>query len=405
MLMVRILFYFIFTFLLEITSFCQTWTKIADFPSTERDDGTYFTIGNTTFCGTGLKTGFVLARDMHAFNMTTEVWDTATALPTGMERQYACGFSYNTSGFIFGGIADNNYLNDLWKYDAGTKKWQSLSALPAAGRMGASCFVINDTAYIIGGKTATASSVNEVWAYSILTDKWTSKDNLPFGARWRAAAIASSDKGYLIFGRDASYTYKKELYEYTPVTNSWKLLSSFPGNGRTYAAMKWMNNNLIVIAGIDSLNNSYNDLWKFDLSSMNWKQLSSLPAEARRGGMCFNAANTLYYTTGISQSNNRLKETWKVFDPTSIHEDKLNADVNLYPNPAKDKITVEIKAQGLKFNSIEIMNMMGQTVKTINSILLSNGKTDIDISALPKGIYVMNFLSEKGNIVKKVVKE
>ena len=52
--------YIIFLFTIaQNFSFCQTWQQIGDFPSTERDDGTCFIIGNTAYCGTGLKTGWV----------------------------------------------------------------------------------------------------------------------------------------------------------------------------------------------------------------------------------------------------------------------------------------------------------------------------------------------------------
>jgi N-acetylneuraminic acid mutarotase len=109
-------FLLLLSLLISDLSFSQPWTQITDFPSTERDDGCTFVIGTTAFCGTGLKSGYVLANDMYAFDMASETWSTAASLPVGMERQYAAAFSYNNSGFISGG-SGSAYLNDLWMYD------------------------------------------------------------------------------------------------------------------------------------------------------------------------------------------------------------------------------------------------------------------------------------------------
>jgi hypothetical protein len=278
------------------------------------------------------------------------------------------------------------------------------TALPGAGRMGTSFFVINDTAYIIGGKTATANSINEVWAYNMLTDTWMQKNNLPFGSRWRAAATATTHKGYLIFGKDESGAYRNELFEYTPATDNWTQIGTFPGKGRTYAAMKALDDDLFIIAGIDSLNTSHKEMWRFGLSTKTWQQLSSIPSVGRRGGMCFNSNTTIYYTTGIDQSNNRLKETWKVFNPTTIHAEELYADIALYPNPVKDKFTVEWKEQRSAIDAIEIRNTMGELIQAINA-KTTTSKIEIDIHTFSKGIYLVQLKNKNGMITKKLVKE
>lgn len=385
--------------------FAQSWTKINDFPSLERDDGTYFMIGNTAYCGTGFQVGYILSKEMFAFDMTTETWDTAAPLPNGMERQYASGFSLNDKGFIFGGIAGSTYFNDVWMYDAIAKKWSGKSSLPGVGRSGASCFVINDTAYIIGGKTAAASAINEVWAYNMKTNTWTQKNNLPYGPRWRGAATAFNDKGYLIFGRDMSNQYSTELLEYDPAHGNWSKVIDFPGKGRTYAALKSMGHDLLLVAGIDSLGKSYNDMWRFDMNTFKWSQLTPLPAEGRRGGICFNSNTTLYYTTGISQTNSRLKETWKIFNPTTIYENSWNKFVEVFPNPVSSQLTIEIQSPDVKIRCIELKNTIGQTIKIVDGTHISGKSLKIDLSDLSNGVYLLNLTSEQGIISKKVLKD
>src|SRR5687768_1473443 len=99
------------------SAFAQSWNLSSPFPSTERDDAISFKIGTTVFCGTGLKTGWVPAGDMYAFNLLNDTWSDIQDLPAGKERQYATAFSNDSFGFIFGGTKGSLFLNDLYCYD------------------------------------------------------------------------------------------------------------------------------------------------------------------------------------------------------------------------------------------------------------------------------------------------
>ena len=68
--------------------------------------------------------------------------------------------------------------------------------------------------------------------------------------------------------------------------------------------------------------------------------------------------------------------------------------VSVYPNPAKDRLTV--KAENLQ--SIEIYNVMGQQV------MVSTEPT-INLSALTEGIYFVRVVCEVGMVTKRIVKQ
>ena len=68
--------------------------------------------------------------------------------------------------------------------------------------------------------------------------------------------------------------------------------------------------------------------------------------------------------------------------------------VSVYPNPAKDRLTV--KAENLQ--SIEIYNVMGQQV------MVSTEPT-INLSALTEGIYFVRVVCEAGMVTKRIVKQ
>lgn len=84
--------------------------------------------------------------------------------------------------------------------------------------------------------------------------------------------------------------------------------------------------------------------------------------------------------------------------PVSINETKSSSNIILYPNPSTNFVVVE----GLKYNSyIEIINLQGQIVKNLN---VSNTKTTLDVSELPKGIYFIRINSDEELYVTKFLK-
>ncbi len=389
----------IFTF---NTLYAQNWQQLGDFPSTERDDGVAFVIGNNAYCGTGLNSSFAATIDFYSLDMNTDQWSTIASLPAGNERQYAASFASGNFGFVCGGLG-NIYYNDVWQYDPVLNTWTGKTPIPAAGRSGATYFVINNIAYIVGGRTAANVAIDEVWAYDIANDTWQSKNNLPFGSRFRASGAALNNKGYLIFGRDVNARFCQELYEYDPTLDTWTQVSVFPGVGRSYASLQSIAGSLVVLAGLDTFGTSHNDMWSFNVSSSAWQQLNSIPAAGRRGGMCFNNGSAIYYTTGVNQSNTRIKETWKCVNPTSITENYSLQSFTLYPNPASEFIILECEVfKPTQFSTYTLFDNIG------NEILqgaITEKKTRINLSSFSKGLYLIRYQDERSCVTMKVVKE
>ncbi len=391
------LFIFIFNY-----SHAQTWQSISDFPSSERDDGTSFVIGNLAYCGTGLTPWFSTQGDFYSLDMNTDVWNSVAALPIGAERQYATGFASTTNGFILGGVNGTTYLNDLWMYDPNLNSWQLKTSLPSLGRNGCCSFIINNIAYIVGGRTFGTNAINEVWAYDILNDSWSQKGNMPFGARWRASSTTTqNNKGYLLFGRDANNRFCNELYEYEPSTDTWTQISAFPGIGRNYAALKSMGGDLITLAGLDTFGNSSNDMWRYNTTTTNWQQLDSLPVSGIRGGMCFNNSSTIYYTTGIDQTNIRMKETWKCDNPTIIVE-TIKGNFKIYPNPINEYINIDLNKLSIEKKTTAILtNNLGNLILEVN---IFQKVTKINLSSLLKGVYFLTLKEQEGTSTIKLIK-
>ena len=73
-------------------------------------------------------------------------------------------------------------------------------------------------------------------------------------------------------------------------------------------------------------------------------------------------------------------------------------NIKVYPNPVINNLTIEAPGKA----TINILNTQGQLIET----LLINGIIcNIDVSNLPKGVYMMELKTEKGIEVKKFIKK
>lgn len=77
-----------------------------------------------------------------------------------------------------------------------------------------------------------------------------------------------------------------------------------------------------------------------------------------------------------------------------------NSDVKVYPNPAKENVSIEtFKGNN---NVITILDLSGKTIETINT---SKTITVLNTSSLTSGIYFIQITNEFGSITKKLVIE
>ena len=74
-------------------------------------------------------------------------------------------------------------------------------------------------------------------------------------------------------------------------------------------------------------------------------------------------------------------------------------NIKIYPNPAKDYITIDSKSNTAQ--RLEIINLVGQTVYSTTI----NKKVKVNISAFANGVYILKLNSDKETVVKKFVKE
>lgn len=336
--------------MLPIQILPQYWTQIENFPGTARDDAVSFQLDNYVFVGTGMNNWWGLEKDFYRFSLLTESWETVAGLPVGMERQYACGFAYENSGYVFGGIRNGNYLGDLLRYDAGLNSWTELSNSLDSGIMGASVIQMDSLIYIVGGRTNQTTASNVVWQYNIASNNWSLKDTLPFGGRWRSSSTSFNGFGYLFGGIDEGGKLSNKLYRYNHLLDDWMVIDTFPGKGRTYSKMKAYKDGLLIAGGLDSSGESHNDFWYYNVLTENWKELWSLPSLGFRGGILFTDGQVIYYTTGIDNEQQKWNACWKNENILDIPTQQDNFAAKAFPNPNHGTLYFSKMASGKVFD-------------------------------------------------------
>jgi hypothetical protein len=90
-----------------------------------------------------------------------------------------------------------------------------------------------------------------------------------------------------------------------------------------------------------------------------------------------------------------------------IVESSSSNELNVYPNPACEQLTIDFNQQSSAKVNIRLLNMLGQKVAQIEKGNFSAGKQSISVNlqslGLEQGIYFLNFESESSREIKKLV--
>ncbi len=101
---------------------------------------------------------------------------------------------------------------------------------------------------------------------------------------------------------------------------------------------------------------------------------------------------------GITETLKSYDETLDVFDANSI-PDVAGPEVKLYPNPARDVLTIE--APGVAVREIQVYNVLGQQAE-IKTSASGSSVVQLDTAPLTPGMYHVVIITDKGKVTRKV---
>ncbi|HXC04280.1 MAG TPA: PKD-like domain-containing protein [Bacteroidia bacterium] len=105
--------------------------------------------------------------------------------------------------------------------------------------------------------------------------------------------------------------------------------------------------------------------------------------------------------TLINTSHSNIRHPAGTIVNSGINELELNNAISVYPNPAKDQVTVQLGVAARDLN-IRIYNTVGQV---IYQSILTREQTTIDLSAFAKGVYTLEIFNASSKGFRKVIVE
>jgi hypothetical protein len=318
---------------------------------------------------------------------TVDIYD-AQALQWYVEqlsqgRFMLSAISYGSKVFFVGGFVDY-YLNgsdvvDI--YDVQTETWSIANLSEPRGGMAAA--VLGDLAIFAGGMIDQFTFSDRVDIYNFITDTWSTATLSETRAFPEVAAVGNK---LLIAGGISAMGVPSDVVDiYDISNNSWSTASLFMPRCLIKAATL---HNKVYFAGGATFNfgwsnysniidiyNEEDDSWSIDVMSVNCLN----PAIAAIGD---------YLVIAGGENENGVMDMVQVFyDPqTGInHQNNKEALISVYPNPAKDKITIDFPESEDGINAQ--LSIYGSAGQEMISRYVVTSKSEIDVSHLAPGLY------------------
>jgi hypothetical protein len=114
-----------------------------------------------------------------------------------------------------------------------------------------------------------------------------------------------------------------------------------------------------------------------------------------------NFANYVLRIKSVCENNESGYSNIISFTPTAIEDASINQFVEIYPNPTNSEISIHIQNNQFQMKTCKIFDIYG---KFLQDIPIHDETTIFDISSYSSGIYFMKINTDKGDIVKKIVK-
>lgn len=387
-------------FLPLVNSAQGVWTQKADYPGGNLYDFVGYALNNNGYIGTGRHSWYnSYLSDWQEFNPVLNTWTQKSSLPVSISGGAA--FTAGNKGYVASGANDRTYIYDTYEYDVLADSWAA-NASALMPRQRATGVGAGDFGYIVGGYNGRGDPMNDCWEYNQPLNTWSQRASLPqSAARYNASGFSVNGKVY-IFGGTAGTTMLNDLWEFDALTDTWTQKNSLPGIGRTQSISFVINNEAYVIGGFNYLG-YLNECWKYNVASDQWIRLPDFPGtKSPAGGVGFTINGVGYIVCGNGTSEcweftpdiNILKSGSLLTANTAL-EGKTASSLNLFPNPAKDKVYI---SGGIISQSVTIYNVSGEVVQQ-NSTLGDTGNS-IDISRFRPGVYFMTVKTGEGTLQK-----
>ncbi|MGV3698115.1 T9SS type A sorting domain-containing protein [Flavobacterium sp.] len=97
-----------------------------------------------------------------------------------------------------------------------------------------------------------------------------------------------------------------------------------------------------------------------------------------------------------------IVDNFTVTETLGMSGNELNSRFSVFPNPAQNTVTISNSIDAA-IGQIDLSDLNGRIIKTIKIANLT--ETQLNLSDISQGIYMLKIVSDKGTLIKKIVKE
>ncbi|MDB9931800.1 T9SS type A sorting domain-containing protein [Flavobacteriales bacterium] len=358
----------------------QIWDTIPDLPDTRGKvaagastiDSIIYIIGGYYVFQNGSE---ISSDDIHRFNINTNSYlsDGAT-IPVSTDDHVQAVWN-DSLIYVITGWSNSGNIPNVQIYNPKTDTWSTGNPVPNNNRFksfGASGTIVGNTIYYYGGSSSGFGfPIQNILRVGVINPQnptqitWRDSTINPSTACYRSACIGNSRGINWLGGSEVTYNYNGIAYN---------------GSG-----------------GVSATNR--NIYYNTSDSTLSYKFIygDSLPMDLR--GIA-DFGNTKYIVGGMIGNQEVTNKVWKLEYVTVSLEEKTLLDVSIYPNPVANFVTLETSNSAIK--NVSLYSKEG---KLIAEYSINNTKTEIDLTNLSSGIYLLRIQTGTNSVTKKIIKQ
>ena len=371
------------------------------------------------------------------------------------------GFNSQQDGghiFVCDGYDASNKLHINWGWDGGCNGYYALGGFTPRSGSTTYNFNYNNQAMI---NIIPGNKLSSVTALVLNAQVTTNPTTIPCGSNFTVTAKITNKGGKAFSGDVRAFVARDYMAVAAQIdeTKTMNIAAGATGNVTfTSTGVKGINtgaqpimieykptgsNNWIRVAGQGAVTMPYYANFSGDTkvatkqpynitsnSATVWAKIEPGCADIASRGFEYKKTSDTYYKTTYEtpNANNEMTKTLTGLSPNTTYkvrvwclmngqrqytndqtfttrstgiEDITFGDVTVYPNPAKDKLNIDLTASSQKVDKVELINSLGQSLYLINSP--ANTLYTIPTGQYANGLYFIRLSSTEGVTTKKVL--
>lgn len=343
----------------------ESWSCISNYLNKYLECVWFFTIDSgliagdygiyrTNDGGSSLDTVWSISQSGYKFGEVTQFY-----FPTPVVG-YAIGYGLNKQ--------TNQFDHFLLKTQDTGITWDTIKTFYHTG-LSSEYFINQDTGFVgtEGGEILKTTDGGHNWNKIKVGDSGSIR-SIQFISEMKGFAVGG-DQFFITAGEELNATYTGGFYVFviSKTTDGGESWISYDTLGIDLSSVYFINNSLGFVSGRYEL-----------IMKSNGKDINELPEDYP------------WYLINTGGSGVAEKK-------------QINTDVNVYPNPVQETLTIEFKNQGKFIKSVSLINIFGQTLNY--SCSPPNNQLHYDLSGFSPGIYFVKVEYFDETKIKKIIKQ